>query len=108
MTSCITANIIFREQNLRECGLLAKFTKMLHTEYHIHIIYCKVQCSHFAEQQTASKVYMLTAHSTVGTAVNSTKSTKSIILKILLNKIVRRKHIQYYQMRALGVALSDR
>ena len=43
------------------------------------------------------KVYMhiVTAYSAVGAAANSTKSTKSIILKNLLNKIVRRKHIQY-------------
>ena len=40
-------------------------------------------------------IYMLNAYSAVGAAVNSTKSTKSIILKNLLKKIVRRKHIQY-------------
>ena len=49
------------------------------------------------------KVYMLTAHSAVVTTVNSTKCAKRakyIILKNLLSKIVRHKHIQYYQMRA--------
>ena len=48
------------------------------------------------------EVYMLNAYSAVVTAVNSTKRAKSIILKNLLNKIVRRKHIQNYPDESIG------